>query len=315
MRGFLAVMMTSGILLAGMAAPAWSQSDLSTLLDRLTRMEQDLNALQRQVYRDGVPASSGNGSASSAAVSDALPATIAGRLEVRLTNVEAEMRSLTGRVEEVNHAISTVSDRLDKLVADVDYRLSLLENGGSPAQPGQTGSLTAPSDSGQPGTAPGPGSLGTLTQEQLDTSNNAASIQPFAEAVTLPDGPPEAQYEFAFELLKRKEFDKAANAFTQFVEAHPKHKLAGNAQYWLGETFYARADFERAAIAFAEGFKSYNSGPKAPDNMLKLGMSLAEIGRTDQACTAFKKLADAYPSASATIKQRAATERRRINCT
>lgn len=315
MRGLLAVVMTGGFLLTGMVAPAWSQSDLSTLLDRLTRIEQDLNALQRQVYRNGVPASSDNGSASSSAVSGALPATVAGRLEVRLTNLEAEMRSLTGRVEEVNHAISTVSDRLDKLVGDVDYRLSLLENGGRPVQQGLADGSTTPADSGQPGAAPGPGTLGTLTQEQLDTSKSAASLQPFAEAVTLPDGPPEAQYEFAFELLKGKEFDKAASAFTKFVETHPKHKLAGNAQYWLGETFYARADFERAAIAFAEGFKSYNSGPKAPDNMLKLGMSLAEIGRTDQACTAFKKLADAYPSASATIKQRAATERRRINCT
>lgn len=300
---------------ATLPGTAFAQADLGALLDRLGRLEQDLNALQRKIYRDGAGvADSSAASAGKSVSSEPLPTDVAGRLEVRMTQIEAEMRGLTGLVERVNHDISTVNSRLDKLVEDVDHRLSMLESGNPGMAPAGSGTGSGQSSSGIPQTAPGSGTLGTLTREQIETQSTAASIQPFVQEVKLPDGPAEVQYDFAFDLLRKKEYDQAASAFTSFVEKNSDHKLAGNAQYWLGETYYARADFERAAIAFAEGYKKYGSSSKAPDNMLKLGMSLAEIGRTDQACTAFSKLAEAYPEASATIRQRAATERRRNNC-
>lgn len=312
MRRPITILIAAGMAFTSFAATASAQ-DLSGLLDRLGRLEQDLNALQRKVYRGETGSEASSGASAPAAVSsEPLPASVAGRLEVRMTKIEAELRQLTGRVEEVDHKISTVTGRLDKLVADIDFRLSELEGGRVTSQPAGDGfSGSADQTSGLPETASGPQTLGTLTQDQIDAG---ASVQPFTQEVKLPDGTPEEQYAFAFDLLKRKEYDNAASAFGSFVETNKDHKLAGNAQYWLGETYYVRQDYERAAIAFAQGFKNYNSSPKAPDNMLKLGMSLAQIGQTDQACTAFRKLADSYPDASATIRQRAATERRRNNC-
>jgi tol-pal system protein YbgF len=306
------VAMLASSALSGVAS---AQADLSALLDRLTRLEQDLNGLQRKVYRDGTGGGSQSTSTGSAVSSEPLPTDVAGRLEVRMTKIEAELRSLTGTVERVNHDISVVNNRLDKLVEDVDHRLSQLESGAAGMGTGGNaiGSGQA-TDAGVPQSAPGPQTLGTLTREQIEAQSSSGPIQPFVQDVKLPDGPPEEQYNFAFDLLRKKEYDQAAGAFGSFVEMHPDHELAGNAQYWLGETHYARRDFERAAIAFAEGYKTYGKSSKAPDNMLKLGMSLAEIGNTDQACTAFSKLSEAYPNASATIRQRAATERRRNNC-
>ncbi len=98
------------------------------------------------------------------------------------------------------------------------------------------------------------------------------------------------------------------------TEDHPEDPLAGNAKYWLGETFYVRGDFRNAAVTFAEGFQRYPDSTKAPDNLLKLGMSLAQLEKKDDACGAFGELLKRYPDATASILQRATRERERLGC-
>ena len=63
----------------------------------------------------------------------------------------------------------------------------------------------------------------------------------------------------------------AERSFKAYLQANPKGALAGNAQYWLGESYYARRDYQNAMTAFAEGYKTYKTSPKGPDNLLKLG--------------------------------------------
>ena len=99
-----------------------------------------------------------------------------------------------------------------------------------------------------------------------------------------------------------------------FIEAHPNDPLAGNAQYWLGQTYFARNKFPDAAAAFAEGYKRFPKGSKAPEALLYLGMSLAKADQKKNACLALAQLDQAFPNPAAAIKERANTEKKRIGC-
>jgi tol-pal system protein YbgF len=142
----------------------------------------------------------------------------------------------------------------------------------------------------------------------------AAQTQQDPSSIQLPGNTPQEQYDYATGLLQRGAYPEAELAFKAFIAQHPKDPLAGNAQYWLGETYYARSDYQHAASAFAEGYQKYKSSPKAPDNLLKLGMSLGQTGKKDNACLAFRQLAKEYPNASASIKDRAARAQQRYGC-
>src|SRR5690606_18083701 len=139
-----------------------------------------------------------------------------------------------------------------------------------------------------------PRNLGTIPESAL--GQQQAARPPAAST-------PEQQYEQAISLMLRdQDFPAAEAALRGFIEAHPGHELTGNAQYWLGETYYVRGDYERAAFAFAEGFQKYPSGQKAADNLLKLGMSLGQLGKTAEACTAFDQLLQSFPNANGSVK-------------
>ncbi|WP_299397430.1 tol-pal system protein YbgF [Pelagibius sp.] len=314
--------------------------------DQIQRLQRELSDLQRQVYGGEAPAT-GTG----AGVSP----TQAARIELRLNQFEAELRSLTGQVEEMRFQTDSVTERLDRLVADVDLRLQQLEGGAAPTGggagalsgqlPGQapaaagTGQGFAPSDSlaAAPaqslpsGTAssPTPGTLGTVAETDLQNfrrqqQNVPAAAAPApqgapaasapAQAAALPGSTPREQYDYAFGLLRQANYDGAEQALSTFLAQHPQDPLAGNAKYWLGETYYVRGNYQQAAVTFAEGFEAYPNNPKAPDNLLKLGMSLASLGSKDDACGTFEVLQQRYADASATIIQRARQEAQRIGC-
>jgi tol-pal system protein YbgF len=191
--------------------------------------------------------------------------------------------------------------------------------------PGPEGTLQTP----QP--TP-PGTLGTLSSNaQLpqapagaaEAAAAAAAAQSAAPAavtqdpnsIVLPGNTPQEQYDYATGLLQRGAYAEAELALKAFVAQHGKDPLAGNAQYWLGETYYVRSNFKEAASTFALGYQKYPKSAKAPDNLLKLGMSLGQIGQKDNACTAFRQLGKLFPAASAAIKDRAARAQQRYGCT
>jgi tol-pal system protein YbgF len=130
----------------------------------------------------------------------------------------------------------------------------------------------------------------------------------------LPAGSPEEQYQYAWGLLRGQDYPGAEAALRSFIAQHPQHTLAGNAQYWLGETYYVRKDYRQAAVAFAEGYQTYPNSAKAPDNLLKLGLALAQIGEKSDACEAFAQLGRQFPTAPQSLKDRAQRERQRLAC-
>ena len=158
----------------------------------------------------------------------------------------------------------------------------------------------------------------SITQFDLTNKNLNIEENEISQGLILPNGTDQDQYNYAFEILRLAngpaDYEKAERALRAFLDKNPSSDLAGNAQYWIGETFYVRSDFERAAVEFLAGYEQYPSSVKGPDNLLKLGLSLARLDQKDVACASLSKLSTEYPSASDTIKRRAQSERGNLKC-
>lgn len=314
-------------------APASAQSSeqLRPLIDRMERLERDIRTLNIQVSRGdaAVPPASGGASVPAGTSGDYSFA----RLNVRINALEDELRSMTGTIESLNHQIRTLNERLDKLVGDVDYRLGTLEKqagrgGSAPAGDPRVSAAPSPPgvDTQAPSSAAAQGdesrTLGTLSAKDAAPAlkgTTPAAPQPNAQtaakpASVLPPGTAKEQYSHAFGLLRQANYEQAEAALREFIKAHPDDPLTGNARYWLGETHYVRAEYLKAAEVFAENYKLDAKGAKAPDTLLKLGMSLANLDKKKQACLTFDELRKRFPDASAIIKSTAAKERSRAGC-
>lgn len=362
-----------------MTAMPLQAQDTQALLDRIERLERDIRTLNVQISRGGSGGGTTVAGGGDAAGGDS---TAYARLNVRVSQIESGMRSMTGRLEELSYQINQVSQQLEKLSADVDFRLKQLETGGTASsmqqQPMQnSGQVTAPQ--GQPqqsaGAAPqGAGNgtqvLGTLNESDLnnqgqpanaatppqkpaqseadallaqltgdtpaapasqpaapaaapsaapapagvDTATSQPASAPSTQTASLPQGTPREQYMHAFGLLRQGKYDMAASSLRQFLEAHGDDKLASNARYWLGETYYVRGSFVEAAETFLEGYQADPQGPKAPDALLKLGMSLSSLDKKNEACAAFQKLRQDYPDAPAGLKSTLQREWQKNGC-
>ncbi|MBS0271601.1 MAG: tol-pal system protein YbgF [Proteobacteria bacterium] len=179
----------------------------------------------------------------------------------RVGAIEAENRELRGQLEEARHEVSQLTQRMETLSADVDYRLSNPDSGGA-----------------------------NSTQASLSPSSVATDAKPVTEAAPPASSSKEA-YEKARSLLEQGDYAAAEHAFAAFVSAYSKDELAGAAQYWLGVTFFVRGEHEKATAAFAKGYKNYPKSSKAADNLLKLAKSLGALDRKSDACTALDQLA------------------------
>jgi tol-pal system protein YbgF len=332
--------MAAAVCALAMALPAPGRaqsSDMQQLLNRMERLQQEMNTLQRYVYSDGKappPAAAGAAPPPAAAAipADATSRTLVARLSLRISQLEGEIRRLTGRNEELSHAITQVQKRVEKLAADVEFRLGALERGGAApaaaAQPGAGqptgaapqpamaagGAAAAPQSPAAPPPAP-PGMLGTL---RTDAAGKPLPPAPGAAAPQVASAPaetPQQQYDRAHALIvKQQNLAEAERVLRDFIKDHPKHELTPNAHYWLGRTYYVRKDFQQAAFTFAEGVQKFPKSEKAPANLLNLGMSLARLGKTKEACTAYARLLQTFPKADAGVKQRVAREQASAKC-
>jgi tol-pal system protein YbgF len=264
----------------------------------------------------------------------------------------------------MNFRVQQMTDRLDKLVADVDFRLRQMEGGGGSTMAGEQGgadsqaqtddsapeqqAMTENSDgtvtssqstaaAASSGSTGQPRTLGTMPESQYNAQKQqlnqnadpAAAAEQAGSAGTsaespdqtatnqpypLPGANADEQYQYAFDLMRQTKYGEAEQALSTFVDEYPDHPLAGNASYWLGEAYYVRKDYNNAALTFAQTFQKYPKSGKAPDSLLKLGMSLAALGETADACKALHELSARYPKASDGTKQRAAKEWAKNGC-
>jgi tol-pal system protein YbgF len=311
-----------GLAAAAPLVPARGQ-DRSTM-ERLDRVERDLNMLQRQVYRGG-PAPMAGGDPGGAV-----------NAEIRMDRMESQMRDLTGRVEEFMNQVERLRQRVDQVNGDVESRFSQAPpspggyasagpppprtRGAGPSSrelpaepPGVTGTLTPPEPLLRPPGGPNP-LAGTLTPPGAGAPSELASAAAPPSGRLMPNGSTSEQYNYAFGLLKQADYPAAEVALKSFVEQHPNDPMAGNAQYWLGETYYTRGRYAEAATAFAEGYKRYPKSSKAADELLKLGMSLGRANQKQNACVVLAQLDHDFPAPGAAIKERATTEKKKLGC-
>jgi len=273
--------------------------------ERLDRLERDLNMLQRQVYRG-----------SSGAAGETSDPSLAVNTQIRLDRIEQEMRDLTGRIEDAANQINQLRQRVEQVNGDVAARFNEAATQTAaaaapppPAEHAQAAPLRASRSaaSGMAGTLTPPGTLVPAPAAA------AAAAEPPAAAV-LPAGSAAEQYNYAFGLLKQADYTAAEQALKAFVMQHRGDVLAGNAQYWLGETYFARGRYIEAAATFAEAYKNYPKGAKAADDLLKLAMSLARARQNSNACLALSQLDHDFPHPGAAIKERAAAAKKQLGC-
>ena len=345
-RFFTVALVLSSIISAALVSvPVQAQE--SELASQLQRVRRDLSDLQAYIYSGKAP--SREAIAEVTAQSGSSDSTA--RLQVQIQNLESQIRTLTGRIEEIEYGINRVTERVEKLVADVDIRFQALESGNGPgAGSAPAGATQRPDQRSAIGgtqiasTAEKPVSSSARTKpaEGLDVgqqvlgtmsqSGTASAVKPALE--TLPEGTngragttssgkeqvasatgtPKERYDEAFQFLQQQQYDKAATAFDGFVKENPDSPLSSNALYWLGETHYYRKDYAEAAKVFLDGYKRYPKGSKAPDNLFKLGKSLAAIDENQPACAALNKLLKSYPSANKRLLGNAKSEMSKLKC-
>lgn len=146
-----------------------------------------------------------------------------------------------------------------------------------------------------------------------DASADGGGGSDGVQQVALSGDSPDALYEHSNESLLKRQFGDAEAGFQTFLQKYPDHPLAGNAQYWLGETYYAQSDYRQAAQAFLQGYRKYPDSRRAADSLLKLGISLNRLGQAQQACAAFASVDANYPKA-VDVRRRAQAEAKRANC-
>ena len=287
-----------------------SPDEMRALLDRVDRLQRDLNTLQRQVYQGGAAPSgssnarSGSGASATAPMSD----TVATTLVVRIQDLEEQLQNLRGQLEEANFQGKSNADRLDKLSSDIDYRLGAIEKkiglspGAADVSPSQSSGAASPQATVQ------------IPSNGADANSSASAGDAAQQQAALPPGAPKDQYAYAFGLLNQNDYAGGEKAFKEFLSQHPTDPLAANAQYWLGRTYFARNNFNDAVRTFAEGYKKYPQGQRAPENLLYLGRSLAAINQKTNACQAFGRMLSEYPKAADATKASAQAERKKLTC-
>ena len=253
-------------------------------------------------------------------------------------SLKGELQNTTNRIESLRHDVDGIKGRVDKLVGDIDFRLTRLESvSGRKNQDvvtGQPSVGSAPRAAGVEQIGPSTGGpvissgkptiLGKINETHLSmitskkTSNSDNKLDISAKKVSptslLPKGTPIFQYRHALSILRKTEYDTAELAFKEFIQRFPKDKLSLNARYWLGESFYVRKKFLDAADAFLKAYQQSPKGVKAPDSLLKLGMSLANLKKNKDACDVFSQLAKDYPDAPENIKKHLKREFNRSAC-
>lgn len=303
---------------------------------QIQRLENEIQTLSRAVFKGEQPPA---GSMSSSVADQAVQAD----MQNRMSQMEMSIQQLTGKVEEQQHTISNLRDQLAKSGAGTiasangsGFGMTSTMAGATPVNPPQpdmpqptattsTYSYTSrPTNAGETGSAAAANEGFTMSDPNAPAPANAPTSGKLGSMVTNVDqngnatdasaGTPTGEYEAAYTMLRGQDYAGAQSAFDAFIKKYPDNSLVPNARYWIGESYYVRNQFEQATRVFAETYQKYPKAPKAPDTLLKLGMSLAGQGKTKDACIALLQLKKQYPAGSAPVLSRGDQEIARLKC-
>jgi len=298
-------------------------ADNHNLNEVLDLIQKDLKTLEKAVYSDSVNTGNFKNQNNFGENSE----DVLTRHLLKLSEIENQFQELTNKFEEINFKIDKLSSRMSKVQADNQIRFQDIENILSSGKNNQkvTSKPKEKLKKKLPGSSQ-PQDLGSVSYKDTESNQSSQQIQSVettssivtetfeAEQNILPNVTPENQYEFATSFLKVGDYDMAERAFREFVKTNSKHKLAGNAQYWYAETFRIRQLYTDAATAYLEGYQKYPKGEKAPINLLKLGVSMVQIGEKEQGCKMIQGVEKQYPKANQSVLQKAKYESKKFEC-
>ncbi len=269
----------SGLLLfAAQRAGAASDNALQRQIDAL---KEDIQVMQRQMYRNQDDGSGQN-------------------ITVRVGEMDENLRDLIGRADMIEYKIKTLEEKIDMINKDIDVRLKMIE--GKPIEGGGM-SKEAPAKK-----------FDAPVAKDAPASIVGGAIAKGSDLPDVKTKTAEQIYQEGLDAINAGKNDEAAAKFNTVLTKFPDHKLAANAQYWLGESYYGKKDYAKAAVAFAKGYEKYKNGNKGADSILKLGMSMQMLGKTEDACTAFVNLPKEFPKAPDNLKNKAAQLAAELKC-
>ena len=287
---------------------------LQAISDQIQVITKDLKTLEKAVYQKSDVVLS---NASNQIKSDGLNEDVMTKHLLKLNEIEDQFRELTNKFEEVNFKLDKLSTRVSKIQSDTQLRFSDLENEAPNSKSEKQVKLPGSTKPQDFGASPGY-QTSNLPKEQSINSVEAAktviSEEPEKRESLLPEKPADEQYEFAVSFMKIGDYETAEFALKEFIDKNKDHDLAGNAQYWYGETFRIRQLYSDAATAYLDGYQNYPKSKKAPDNLLKLGITMVQLGEKDQGCKMISGLKKEYPKASKSVLQKAQYEQKKFNC-
>jgi tol-pal system protein YbgF len=283
-------------------------------------------------------------------------------LALRIDRLEAQLRELTGLIQQLTFRVEDLERLVEVLRADNEALYQLLADAGIDATqlPAETPAVAA-APANAPGfanppanAAPAPGPVTQVPGAPLDLTQvirpdgnlnlngapaaepaaaaapaaadapaanpspaaapapaNAGPVPPVAIAAT---GDAQADYNRAYQLFINGDYALAEEAFAAFVNSYPAHELAVDAKYWMAESLYARGEYSQAANQFYAVFVANQTHPKAPDMLLKLGLSFVQLGQRQSACDTFGLIPVRFPNASNALLDRVAAEQTNAGC-
>ena len=287
---------------------------LKSISDQIQVITKDLKTLEKAVYQKSDVTTS---SSLKSIKSDGLNEDIMTKHLLKLNEIENQFRELTNKFEEINFKLDKLSTRVTKIQSDTQLRFSDLENGTVTSAEKKQVSLPGSSKPQDFGAAPAYQTTNLPKEQSITSVESAQTVitqEPEERESLLPNKPAKEQYEFAVSFMKVGDYETAEFALKEFIDNNKDHDLAGSAQYWYGETFRIRQLYSDAATAYLDGYQNYPKSKKAPDNLLKLGITMVQLGEKDQGCKMISGLKKEYPKASKSVLQKAQYEQKKFKC-
>jgi len=301
-------------------------ADNHNLNEILDLIQKDLKTLEKAVYSGTIIVGNDSEDLDSQSITNQNSEDVLTRHLLKLSEIESQFQELTNKFEEINFKLDKLSSRISKVQADNQMRFQDIENFLSSVDGDQKISFkkkklekilpgsSQPQDLGSISYKDSENNQSTQKTQSIETTSTIITETFQAEEKILPNVEPSKQYEFATSFLKVGDYNTAERAFKEFVNTNPKHDLAGNAQYWYAETFRIRQLYTDAASAYLEGYQKYPKGEKAAINLLKLGVSMVQIGEKDQGCKMIDGVEKQYPKANQSVLQKAKYESKKFEC-
>ena len=313
---------------------------LDKLLEKLETIESRIKVLEKATFNNTT-----SGQANNLSLDDYQ--SIIAKQSIQIAELQNEIQSLTAQIEEMIFTMQSTVNNFNTFKEDAEFRFTDLNTKAENIEKVQNNSKTQTLSVMQSEMFTAneeeldlePKSLGTINMTSLPVEENSpfevkidndAEEQQIINTISqdnivslgeqkiplsiLPESDEESQYEYAINLLKQGDYETAEKAFTEFISIGDDKNYLSNSHFWLAETYYVRENYKDAAKNYLSLYQTFPNANKAPDALLKLGISLVNMQQKEQGCMTFIQLQESYPEANPSIIDRSNLELKRNGC-